>query len=313
MHELPREDGTGAANPRPSPARALASFWTRGRTIERTGYAVAALLCLSGLLHICLLVASGGSWEGPVSLRKAATFGLSFGLTLASITWVVSLLRLEGRTHHAMLAVFVAACVLETALVSMQVWRQVPSHFNVEKPFDALVARTLAAGGFALIATIVTFLVAACRANPRVPLSLRVASRFGFVLLTASLATGAVMIARGMRLVFAGHATTAYATAGALKPTHAVTMHAILLLPALAWLLSFVDWTERRRVRVVLAAAIGYVVLAAVTAAENLLGLPLGSPLGISLSGFGALALVAAGGVVIRGLARQPSVGIEHE
>lgn len=66
------------------------------------------------------------------------------------------------------------------------------------------------------------------------------------------------------------HPQVAYATGGSLKPTHAVTMHAILVLPALARLLSFANWTERRRLAVVLATAAGSVVLAAVVAVENI-------------------------------------------
>ena len=57
----------------------------------------------------------------------------------------------------------------------------------------------------------------------------------GFVALLGAQIIGGVMIARGMILVFRGDAQTAYATGGMLKPTHAVTMHAIFILPALAW------------------------------------------------------------------------------
>src|SRR5438445_13209322 len=37
----------------------------------------------------------------------------------------------SGRT--ILLTVFTAACTLETALVSLQAWRGVPSHFNTER------------------------------------------------------------------------------------------------------------------------------------------------------------------------------------
>ena len=66
-------------------AGVLRESWLRGRELERAGYAVGALLIASGLIHLAILVLGGGSWEGPVSLRKAATFGLSFGLTLITI------------------------------------------------------------------------------------------------------------------------------------------------------------------------------------------------------------------------------------
>src|SRR5437667_273275 len=71
-------------------------FWRRGRRAERAGYLVGTLLLVSGLLHLAALVIGGGSWEGPLSLRKAVTFGLSFGLTLITIVWVASFVRRDG-------------------------------------------------------------------------------------------------------------------------------------------------------------------------------------------------------------------------
>ena len=174
--------------------------------------------------------------------------------------------------RRALLGAFIVACAVETALISLQVWRGGPSHFNLETSFDALVARALAVGGATLVGIIGSLTVVAFRSQPAVPISLRAAIRIGFVALCGSLLIGAVMIARGMTLVFAGNPQAAYATGGALKPTHAVTMHAILLLPALARLLSLLDWTERRRLNVVPAAAAAYVLLVVVVTAENLAG-----------------------------------------
>ena len=251
----------------------LRSFWTRGRRIERIGYAVGALLLISGIAHIAILAVTGESWVGPLSLRKPATFGLSFGITLVTIVWVTSFLPLADRTRVALLSIFTAASVVETALVSLQAWRGVPSHFNVETAFDAMVARVLAVGGIALVTVIVGLTATAFRRNPAVPISLRRAIQMGFVALCIAMATGATMIARGMLLVFAGHPTAAYATGGALKPTHAVTMHGILVLPLLAWLLSFADWSERDRLRVVLLASAAYLALASAFAIRNIAGM----------------------------------------
>ena len=296
-------------------AGALWSFWQRGRNVERAGYVVGVLLLSSGLIHLGILLIGGGSWEGPLSLRKATTFGLSFGLTLITIVWVASLLRIGDRWRAALLGAFTIASALETLLVSLQAWRGVPSHFNVETPFDALVTRGLAAGGVALIAIIAALTLAAFRADPMVPLSLRTAIRIGFVILFTSLIVGGLMIARGMQLVFAGSPQAAYATGGIFKPTHAVTMHAILVLPLVAWLLSFVGWTERRRLRVVLLAAAGYVVLAGGVAVENFAGL--GSspvPTAIVVPLLGALALLAAGLLAVTGVARAFTPdGVQHD
>ena len=125
------------------------------KAVERAAYSAAVLLLVSGVIHLAVLLISGGTWEGPLSLRKPTTFGLSFGLTLVNVTWIASFLPLKDRSRTLLLGIFAAACVLETFLVSLQAWRGVPSHFNVETPFDAVVAQTLAVGGFTLVAIVV--------------------------------------------------------------------------------------------------------------------------------------------------------------
>src|SRR5262249_30381099 len=157
-----------------------------------------------GVVHLVILWLSGGSWMGPLSLRKAATFGLSFGITLINVIWVAARVPLRARTRSILLIVFTAACVLETTLVSMQAWRGVASHFNMETPFDAIVARTLAVGGAALVAVIATLTFASFRPNPLVPAHMRVAIRAGLALLLGAQIVGGAMIARGMMLVVSG-------------------------------------------------------------------------------------------------------------
>ena len=241
--------------------------------MKRLGYLTGVVLALSGLVHLGILVATGSTWEGPLSWRKPAVFGLSFGLTLITIVWVASFVRLREQTRSVLLDAFTVACVLETALVSMQTWRGVPSHFNVETPFDELVTRGLAGGGVALVAIIVTLTLASFRRNNDTPLAMRLAIRTGFVILCGAMAAGGVMIARGMSLVYGGDAATAYASGGAFKPTHAVAVHAILVLPALAQLLARGTLSEERQVRMVRFACAAYVVLATAVVIGNVLTL----------------------------------------
>lgn len=251
----------------------LRSFWTDAAPVDRIACCVGALLFASGLAHLAILMATGGTWQGPRSLRKPTTFGLSFGLTLITIVWVASFIRLGRAARVVLLGVFMVACVLETALIAMQAWRGVPSHFNVETPFDAAVTGLLAGGGATLVLVILTLTIAAWRSNPPVPVSLTMAVRIGLLTLCASLAVGALMIARGMTLARGGDPEAAYATGGALKPTHAALMHGVLLLPLVAWLLTFTDWSERRRLAVVAIVCGAYVGIAAAVAAANLAGM----------------------------------------
>jgi hypothetical protein len=242
------------------------------KPIERAAYTVGGLLVLSGLVHLTVLLMSGGSWQGPVSLRKPTTFGLSFGLTLINVTLIASFVSLSDRTRTLLVGVFAAACVLETFLVSMQAWRGVPSHFNMETPFDAVVAQTLAVGGFALVAVVVALTVSAFRSRTPWPPGLLQAIRAGLVSLVGAQVAGAVMIATGVRLVVGGHPGLAYASGGWLKPVHAVLMHGILVLPLLAWAISKAEWGERTQARALRAGMIVYAVVVVGAAAASVLG-----------------------------------------
>jgi hypothetical protein len=290
----------------------LTDSWRDGGRVGRIAFAVGGLLFLSGLAHVAVLIVAGGPWTGPESLRKAATFGLSFGLTLATVAWVTHLVpppQRHGRSRTVLLGVFTATCVVETGLVSMQAWRGVPSHFNFETGFDTAVSMTLAAGGFAIIATVIGMTLAAFRAARRQTAAMRLALRFGFVTLLASLAIGAAMIATGSVAARGPDPSLAYTTAGFLKPAHAVTMHAILVIPALAWLLTFTRWGENHQTNIVRLGIVGYTVLSAVVIVESVTHTsPLAAPpLAMAASGLGLAVLAVAGGLGVFGVLRRPT------
>lgn len=287
---------------------AVTRIWHDGRRAERIAYAVGAALFLSGVVHALVLLATGGSWLGPLSMRKAVTFGLSFGLTLASLAWATSFLTVRPRLRNALLGAFTAASVTEVVLVSTQVWRGVPSHFDFETPFDTAVSMTLAAGGGVIILTVIGFTATALvEPGPDAP-SLRLAVRAGLVVLLVALATGAVMIGRGVVAARGGDPQLAYTTAGSLKPLHAVAMHAILVLPALAWILRFTRYAEAHRLLVVRTAVAADALLTAVIGVESFSGIdPLAAPLPLTaLSALAAVALVGLGIYALSGI--EPGV-----
>jgi hypothetical protein len=289
--------------------RSLTSTWVDGSRVERVALAVGGLLFLSGLTHVVVLIVSGGAWTGPVSLRKAATFGLSFGLTLATVAWVTHLLPLAARSRAVLLGAFTVTCVVETTLVSMQAWRGVPSHFNFETGFDTAVSMTLAAGGFVIMITIIGMTLAAFRAAGTQTAAMRLAVRFGFVTLLVSLAVGAAMIATGSVAARGPDPSMAYTTAGFLKPAHAVTMHAILVIPGLAWLLTFTRWGETLQINVVRLGIVGYTLLSVVVILESVTHTsPLAAPpLAMAGSGLGLAVLAAAGALGVFGVLWRPS------
>jgi hypothetical protein len=298
----------------------LRGYWDDGRPIERACYAIAGLLVLSGLFHLLVYAVDGGPWEGPVSWRKPVTFGLSFGITLASIAWVSTFVALPSRTRKWVLGLFAAASVAEVALITVQRWRGVPSHFNEETTVDTLVTRVLAVGGGIIIVTIGWLTVAAFRAIPQVPLvcadrrsrrledavppSMRLAVRTSLVTLVGALAVGGVMIAGGVVSVANGDQQGAYLHGGWLKPAHAVLMHAVTVLPLLAWIASYTGWPEDQRVRAVALGAAGYLVVAAAVTGMTLLGAV--SAVGAALVLAGGVALAAAGVWTVAGAVRGP-------
>ncbi|WP_030326901.1 hypothetical protein [Streptomyces sp. NRRL B-3229] len=231
------------------------------RRMERLCHATGLLLVVSGLVHLVVFAVDGGPWDGPVSWRKPVTFGLSFGATLIAVTWVTSYLRVGTRTRAVLLAVFAADCVVEVGGITLQAWRRVPSHLDMETPFDTAVSMTLAVGGGVLVVLLTVFAVASFRQRPSGPAGMDLAVRSGFAILLVALASGAVMIARGVVLTRTGHQEAAYHSTAPLKPLHGVSLHAVLVLPALAWLLSRTQWSETLR-RGLLYAAIGAYVTA---------------------------------------------------
>src|SRR5690242_4815715 len=91
--------------------RALARIWSADVPVARVAYVTAAAVFTSGLVHLGVLLVSGGSWEGPLSMRKAMTFGLSFGLTLATVAWATSYLTMPARIRSVLLGAFTVVCV----------------------------------------------------------------------------------------------------------------------------------------------------------------------------------------------------------
>ncbi|MGI5136455.1 MULTISPECIES: hypothetical protein [unclassified Streptomyces] len=228
------------------------------RTPERICYTTGAVLVLSGLAHLLVFAVDGGPWDGPVSWRKPITFGLSFGLTLAAVTWVTSYLTVVARLRTVLLVVFAADCVVEVAGITLQAWRHVPSHLNTETPFDTVVAMTLAVGGGVLVVVLSAFAATAFRHRPDGPVGMAPAVRSGFAIMIVALLSGAVMITREVVLSRTGHQQAAYHSTAPLKPLHAVSLHAVLVLPALAWSLSRTAWRDATKQRIVRAAVGGY-------------------------------------------------------
>jgi hypothetical protein len=299
------------SQPTSLPARMAASLWRYWR--ERTDYqtflgAAGVLLLASGIFHTVVFLVDGGPWDGPLSWRKPILFGFSFGITLLTLAWVLAYLPQRRRLGWLLAGVLGVAGVVEVVLITMQRWRGVPSHFNEATVFDTAVFRSMgglvAMVGLAII-TMTVWSFSSLRAAP----SMAVAIRVGLVLLVASQLLGGAILANGLtkpdaEAVAAG---STFGAAGGIKVPHAVSLHAVQLLPVLAWLLAFTGWAQRRRTRVVLVAAAGYLGLFLVTVVRTFSGVPtleLNTGVAVVLVA-SVLALAGPFAVTMRELARQ--------
>ncbi|MER7207651.1 hypothetical protein ABT340_11310 [Streptosporangium sp. NPDC000239] len=290
------------------------------RPHQRFWYGVATLLLAGSAFHLAVYAVDGGGWAGPVSWRKPILFGFSFGLTLACLVWVTGRLKPPLARPRLLLGALGTACVVEVALIDLQRWRGVPSHLNFGTPFDTAVSAVLAVTAFAgLIPPIVVIAVRAFRGLDASP-SMSLAIRAGLAVLLLSQVAGGALIANGRIIGLPPDRTdlSILGAAGQLKVPHAVTLHALQVLPALAALLTLTSWGERARTRLVALAVAGYGGLVVVSVLQAVQGL---APADLTpLSGAVLLAAVAALGVAaaaalvrldahrVRALVR-PSVG----
>lgn len=265
---------------------------------QRFAYWCAALLVLSGIFHLGVYVVDGGAWEGPLSWRKPIVFGLSFGISLATLAWITTFIRPRRAWGWVLIGVFSVASVLEVALISMQTWRGVPSHFNESTAFDTAVFSAM--GMLVSVVGLLTVIIAVwALVSLNAPPSLALAIRLGLLLMLVSQAVGVQMIVEG---------GNTFGAKGALKVPHAFTLHVAQVLPALAILLLVSDSTEQRRIRIVSMAAIGYGLVIASTGLQAYAGR---SPLDLDITttalALVGLALMAVSALLaLRGLAHRP-------
>ncbi|MBG0813334.1 hypothetical protein [Planomonospora sp. ID82291] len=273
------------------------------RNHQRLGYGVAALLLASAAFHLAVYAVDGGGWAGPVSWRKPILFGFSFGVTLASLVWVIGRLELPDSRARWLVGVLGVSSVAEVGLITAQRWRGVPSHLNFGTTVDAAVSALLA--GFAILGLIPSIVVVTVLAFRRLdgPPSMRLAVRAGMGILVLSQFAGAALIANGRVIGLPPEATdlSIFGTAGQLKVPHAVTLHAVQVLPILAALLTLTAWSERARTGLVALATGGYgglVLVGVVQAAQGLAPIDLTATSGALLV-VSAAALLAAGAAAL--------------
>lgn len=256
----------------------LRSFWDDARGYHRLAYLVGAALIAVGLVHAAMWAVTGGPASGPLSWRKPATFGISFGLTTLTLGWVGLYLPVRRAVGWLAAGVLAVAMTYEVVWVAAQRARGVPSHFNSTTVLDERLFQLGAVMvAFAIVVIAAMAVAAFVRTTASAPMAWAI--RAGLLGLLAAQATGLWMLLHGLAQVDADvdpaiHSMSTFGVAGAMKFTHAVPMHSIQTLAALAWLLSFTDLPQRRQLQLVALGAVGYAGLFGVALLRTLSGLP---------------------------------------
>lgn len=227
----------------------------------------------SGLAHAVVWGVLGGPWEGPITWRKPILFGISGGLTAISLGWVWAPLgRRMGDEWLARLAAW--ALVVEVALIDLQRWRGVASHFNRQTRLDSWLYDLM--GGLILFVTavIVDLTVRWFCMRPPVAADMLLAARAGLGLLVVSCLLGIWSNVHGDMQMAAGRSPEVFGAAGVVKFPHGVVIHAIQWLPFSAWVARRAGCGERTRTLLVAAAAAASAVLLAYALSQTLAGRP---------------------------------------
>ncbi len=202
---------------------------------------LAAILIASGLFHLAKLGWDGADWNGPLSLRKPGLFGVSAGLTVWSIAWLMT--QLSPLKLDRILANLIAGSLLiEVGLITWQYWRGVPSHFNQATRLDATIEATMLILILFVTASIFYLTIRTFRLRT-IDRSMALAIRGGMWLLSLSCVLGILTSVLGEMNIAADKPYDTWGKAGVLKFPHGVALHAIQLLPILSW------FAQRLRIR----------------------------------------------------------------
>ncbi len=186
-------------------------------------------------------------WSKPVK------FALSFGIHLASLLWLTSLLTQEAQHYFSTRLALIAASLAsftEVLYVALQSARGRASHFNFETPFDAFMYYGVM-GGSALVIVMATFALGVSvlkTPKPSLATGLRMGAGWGaiFCAVTTLIVAGALASGRfsgagpwigSIRTDAGGLPIVGWSTSvGDLRVPHFFATHLIQVLPLVGWL-----------------------------------------------------------------------------
>ena len=288
-----------AATPAAAPAPLRPPAHRRLLTAAVAVGAVALAVALVGL------VADPRSIEGAPAWLKPAKFGVSVLLYLVTIRWMLGVVSGHRRLLAAVATVLLVALTAELVAIDLQVVRGTTSHFNESTLFDTVVY--LGMGGLISTVFVVTAIGAVLVLRTRgVDRTIAAGMRWGLLVALAGMAEAVLMTVNSRWHDAGGHTVggvdggpglplTGWSTLhGDLRIGHFLGLHALQVLPILAFLLVRLPLAERTRTRLLAVAGVGYAGLLALTTWQALRGQALLSPDALTLAAAAALVLAVA-------------------
>ncbi len=267
-----------------------------------------------GLLFAVLMLVDARVIEGAPAWLKPLKFAVSTAIYSATLAWVLRFLPDWPRLARRAATVTAWVFVVEVALIALQAARGTTSHFNTSSAFDgaifsvmgaAIAAQTVAAIAVTLALWRQTFADRAMGWALRLGMALAVTGASVGGMMTQPTAAQLAQAREMKQMPRAGAHTVGAPDGGAglpgtgwslahgdLRVPHFVGLHAMQVLPLVAWLVA------RRRARrdsarvgVVVGASASYAALLVLLLAQAMMGQPLIAPSGAVASAFAAWAL----------------------
>lgn len=298
------------SSPRRSPAGSVLAV---GAGLSAVAFAIAVV----GLIVDPTVLTGAPAWMKP------AKFSFSIAVYLLTLRWILSHVRGHARLLAVLSTVIAVALVAEIALVELQVFRGTTSHYNESSDLDAAV--WYAMGGIVSLVLIATIAAGVLALRQRgLDRGLAAGLRWGIGICVLGMLAAVTMIFNKGWNDSGGH-TVGAADGGAgmpitgwslehgdLRVGHFVGLHALQVMPLLAW--AMLRWTHldaTTRARLLNVAGAGYAAIVLLVTWQALRGQSVVRPdsatlaVSAALAGLAAVATVA---VLRRSRRRAPSV-----
>jgi hypothetical protein len=270
-------------------------------TLQRLWRASAPLTAVGAVMLVAFAAAAIAMTVDPSQILRAprwlkpAKFASSSAIYAFTLAWIFTLLPDRRRLAAIVGGITAVVLVLEVGIIDVQAARGLTSHFNIATALDATLFAIM---GIAIVVLWVAAMVLTAALSRQrfddVPFGW--ALRLGMLLTVIGQGTGALMTipsdarlqtARSSGLRVSGSHTVGAPDGGPglpitgwsrehgdLRVPHFIGIHAVQLLPAIAWSIGLLGGGAWRRLAVVVT-ALGYYALFAILLAQALAGHPM--------------------------------------